>query len=79
MSTEETHLIKVTGTVVYKALETGFWGIVGDDGFDYRPTDLPQKARKEGLRVTAELEVVAALSMMMWGMEAKIVRIDIIN
>lgn len=79
MSTQETQIIKITGTVVYKDLETGFWGIVSDDGFDYRPTNLPEKAKKEGQRVSAKLEVTPSFSMMMWGMEAKVKKLDLID
>ena len=32
--------IKTTGTIRHQGLEGGFWGIVGDDGTKYDPTNL---------------------------------------
>ncbi len=50
--------VTVTGTVIYMALETGFWGIRGDDGKDYLPRDLPQELQRVGLRAEFELEIL---------------------
>lgn len=60
--------MKITGTVVYNDFEGGFWGIVTDDGRQYRPlNDLPAEAQTDGQRVEADVEPVQALSFTMWG------------
>lgn len=60
--------MKITGTVVYNDFEGGFWGIVTDDGQQYRPiNDLPAETRTAGQRVEAEVEPVQMLSFTMWG------------
>ena len=42
-----------TGTVVF-LFEGGFYGIRGDDGKNYEPTNHPQGFQTEGLRVRFE-------------------------
>jgi hypothetical protein len=32
-------------------LEGGFYGIIGDDGKKYQPTNLPRKLKKDGLAI----------------------------
>lgn len=68
--------MKITGTVVYQDLEGGFWGIVGDDGEDYRPLDeLPESVRTDGCRVEAEVEPADVLSFTMWGRNVHVLAI----
>ena len=76
MSTQEKNLVKITGKVIHLDFEGGFWGIEGDDGKKYRPQNLPKKAQKAGQRITAELEIVPSFSIMMWGIEVKIHKIE---
>ena len=56
------------GTVTYIDLEGGFYGIVSEDGMNYRPIDLPEEYRIDGLRVrfSADLEEDVA-EIQMWG------------
>ena len=42
----------LTGTIVWKALEGGFFAIHSDDGKKYDPINLPDSLKKEGLRVS---------------------------
>jgi len=39
----------LTGKVVYSPVEGGFYGILGDDGIKYQPTNLPRKFKKENI------------------------------
>lgn len=41
-----------TGTIVYQNLEGGFYGIVGDDGANYLPLNLPDEFAQDNLSVT---------------------------
>jgi len=60
--------IKTTGTIKHQGLEGGFWGIVGDNGQNYDPTNLAPEFQKEGLRVSFESESKPdAASFHMWG------------
>lgn len=43
--------IKITGTIVYKNLEGGFFVIKGNDGRIYDPINLPEPLKKDGLKV----------------------------
>ena len=60
--------MQIIGTIQHQALGTGFWGIVGDDGANYRPAKLPKALQKEGLRISAEVEDAPnQMSVFMWG------------
>jgi hypothetical protein len=58
--------INITGTVTWKAFETGFYAIDADDGKKYEPIDLPDEFAIDGLkvRVTARsLDDMASINM----------------
>jgi len=74
-SSEET--ITITGTVIWKALETGFYGIDADDGEKYEPISLPSDFAVNGLRVrlTARKRDDMA-SINMYGTVIEIIQIE---
>jgi cob(I)alamin adenosyltransferase len=49
--------MKVTGTVVFKDLETGVWVLEGDDGKTYELAGGDRKIKKNGQRIEAEGDV----------------------
>lgn len=60
--------ITVIGTVVFVKLEGGFWGIRGDDGQRYDPSNLGKEFRKEGLRIKLQARLRNdVVSFRMWG------------
>lgn len=64
-STETFHM---TGQVYYANIEGGFYGIVGDDGIKYQPTNLPRKFKKEGLALTFDGKIKnSGVSLFQWG------------
>jgi hypothetical protein len=68
--------MKIKGTVTYQDFEGGFWGIVDSDGNKYVPIDrLPESVRKDGQKVTADVESVHMLGTVMWGTHVKITSI----
>jgi hypothetical protein len=76
-TTENEDAVKVTGTVVFLSFEGGFYGIVGDDGKHYDPTNLPQEFQKDGLRVRFEAkELPEQASVHMWGTIVEFVAIQ---
>jgi inhibitor of cysteine peptidase len=59
-------IITLTGTIVFKDIEGGFYGIIGDDGKNYEPSNLSDEFKKDGLKVkfTARLHTDwASISM----------------
>ena len=66
----------LTGTIVWKALEGGFFAIHSDDGKKYDPINLPDSLKKEGLRIhaTARLKK-GAMSFHMYGAIVELVDI----
>lgn len=58
----------IKGTVKYQDLSGGFWGIIDDQGKQWKPTEMPKKLQKEGLKVQIEAEKAASMiSIFMWG------------
>ncbi|WP_342676866.1 hypothetical protein [Methanofollis sp. UBA420] len=60
--------VTFNGTVTYVDLEGGFWGITGDDGGHFFPTNLAEEYQVEGLhvRVTA-VAAEEGMGIQMWG------------
>jgi len=60
--------IKTTGTIKRQGIEGGFWGIVGDDGHNYDPTNLAPEFQQDGLKVSFEaVPSTNQMSIHMWG------------
>jgi len=76
-TTENEDAIKITGTVVFLSFEGGFYGIVGDDGKHYDPTNLSLELQKDGLRVRFEAKELPGLaSVHQWGTIVELVTIQ---
>jgi hypothetical protein len=61
-------LIQTTGTVVWVPLEGGFYGIIGDDGTQYDPLNLPEEYAEDGFRIGfTAIEEQNVASIHMWG------------
>ena len=66
--------IRVTGKIVYQDLGMGFWGIVGDDGREWLPVNLPTILQVKGKRVRVNVrQVEDGVSMFMWGTMVELV------
>jgi len=65
---------KITGHVKYLDFEGGFWGIVGDDGKEYRPVSMPNQLKHDGEAVEVTVRPVEeGMSMHMWGEPVKVI------
>ncbi len=59
---------KITGTVRYQNIASGFWGIIDEDGHEWRPVNMPEQLKQEGKKVTVTIKEVAEFaSIFMWG------------
>ncbi len=69
--------LQLTGRVSYVPIEGGLYGIIGDDGRKYQPTNLPHELRKEGLPVKFHAVIRDNMvSYVMWGTIIEIKSID---
>jgi hypothetical protein len=74
---ENDDAVKVSGTIVFVSLEGGFFGIKGDDGRNYDPTNLPKEFQKDAMRVRFEaMELPGRASVHMWGVIVELVTIE---
>ena len=68
--------IKITGTVAFLSFEGGFYGIIGDDGKHYDPTNMSQEFQKDGLRVRFEAKTPQGMaSYHQWGTLVELITI----
>ena len=56
----DTGLSGLQGTVVFLEREGGLYGLLGDDGGAYEPTNLPPEFTVDGLRVRFEFAALPA-------------------
>ena len=71
---------KITGKIVYQNLEMGFWGIIDDDGNQYRPVQMPEQLKHDGRRVTVTIEEAdEEASIFMWGTPVKILSFETLS
>jgi len=64
------------GTVIHVNIEGGFWGVIGDNGKNYYPQNLPEKFKRDSLRISFEYKVSEnQFSTRMWGQIIDIVKI----
>ncbi len=59
--------MKIKGTVKYQELEGGFWSIIGDDGKEYAPIQMPEQLKLEGAKVNVLASEFDGMTMNMWG------------
>ena len=65
--TNDDGLIHGLGTVKYLSFEGGFYGIVGDDGKNYDPINMPQEFKVDDLRVQFTANLTHYASVHLWG------------
>lgn len=72
--------MKIKGKVSHQNIGPGFWGIIGQDGQEWRPLQMPSELQKEGLSVEIEAEEAdEMMSVFMWGTAIQIIRYKILN
>jgi len=72
--------MKITGKVVYQNIGMGCWGIVADNGKEYRPVNMPEQLKTKGAKVTVRASSVKEeVSMFMWGTPVKITSFETIG
>ena len=69
--------MQITGKIVRVNISGGFWGIEGDDGRKYQPSDsIPSRYQRDGLKIKAEVQPSNDFTIFMWGQSVKVSRIE---
>ena len=69
--------LKITGKARYQNLGTGFWGIIGKDGQEWRPVNMPEQLKYEGKEVKiVAVEADEDVSIFMWGTPVKVISFE---
>jgi hypothetical protein len=66
----------IHGTVSFQHLGTGFWGIIDENGKEWRPVNMPEQLKKAGKLVTVTVKEVDEMSIFMWGTPVEIVKFN---
>jgi hypothetical protein len=65
---------RIKGTSKHQNIEMGFWSIIGKDGSEYRPINMPEQLKSEGSEVEVVIsEIEEEMSFIMWGKAVKII------
>lgn len=65
---------KITGTVSYEQLGTGFWGITDSSGNQWRPVRMPDQLKVRGAKVSCTVRIIEdEVSIFMWGTPVEII------
>ena len=68
--------MQISGIVTFQNLGTGFWGIIGDDGQEWRPVNMPDQLKQDGKRVHISIKKIKDdVSIFMWGTPIQIISI----
>jgi len=71
-------LIRITGKVVYKDFEGGFWGIISDQ--EYLPINFPEQLKSIGSPIDCHIFIDDdIMTMYSWGTPCQIVSFSTIN
>ncbi|NJN77747.1 MAG: hypothetical protein HC803_04965 [Saprospiraceae bacterium] len=66
--------MKITGKVVRKNIAGGFWGIIDENGQEWRPLNLPKSLQNDGKIVTINAKLAKEeMSIFMWGTAIEII------
>jgi hypothetical protein len=66
--------IKLKGKAKYIDLSGGFWGIIGNDGKEYRAINMPEQFKEEACEVHCLAEIVDLdFDIFMWGIPIRII------
>ena len=67
--------IKLKGAVKFINLESGFWGIIDENGKEWLPVNLSEKFHEEGCEVICKVTEYDGFTMQMWGTPIEILSI----
>ena len=67
-------IISIRGKVIYQELGMGFWAIIGDDGKEWLPINLPTYLQEKNKSIAVKAKIVEdGVSMFMWGTMVEII------
>lgn len=66
----------IKGTIVWKDLEGGFWGIVDENGNEWLPVNLPEQLKSKGKKAKLMIRESEQASMFMWGTPVRVLAFE---
>lgn len=66
--------LRISGTVTFQNLETGFWGITDTKGNNYLPVNMPEQLKIDGAKVRCTVRLMEdVVTIAMWGTPVKVI------
>ncbi len=65
--------MKIIGKITYQSIETGFWGLIDNDGNQWEIIDIPNQLKYPNKKVEIEAEELDIVTTSMWGIPIKII------
>lgn len=66
----------IKGTIVWKDLEGGFWGIIDEKGNEWLPVNLPEQLKSNGKKARLMIRESEEGSMFMWGKPVRVLAFE---
>ena len=68
---------KITGTIQYQDISTGFWGVIDEQGRKWRPICLSEDRKVNGKKVKMKIKPLQVeASIFMWGEPMEVVEVE---
>ena len=65
--------MKLKGKITYQTLESGFWGLIDEDGNQWEIINIPNQLKYPNKKVEIEAEELDIMTTAMWGIPISII------
>ena len=66
-------LMNLQGTITFQEIETGFWGLIDNDGNQWEIIDIPNQLKYPNKKVEIEAIELDVVTSSMWGIPISII------
>ena len=71
--------MKLQGIITFQEIETGFWGLIDNDGNQWEIIDIPNQLKYPNKKVEIEAIELDIITSAMWGIPISIISFSTLN
>lgn len=71
--------MNLQGTITFQEIETGFWGLIDNDGNQWEIIDIPNQLKYPNKKVEIEAIELDIVTSAMWGIPISIISFSTLN
>jgi len=71
--------MKLQGIITFQEIETGFWGLIDNDGNQWEIIDIPNQLKYPNKKVEIEAIELDIVTSAMWGIPISIISFSTLN